>query len=306
MNNSDWFDDLPVIGAMAPEQAAQKLCEIGEEELAAELTPPEGREAFAPSNLERWLSKPWKHTTHTYGFIAHDNPRANDPLLIRHAGNIDADSTLKNSQIKITLDRLRVASYPGFGIHHVLFDFYGRHQVPKMVEHLHFNATYRVRDGEEAGVSGRPIFVGLKVGAEGVDFKCLTINVKNESDERFLGILDSDVFKAGLKLAINAQPAIAPLSGLAQGLARSIGQHNRNVPVQNFELGLDFSNVPTRAHLRTGSYVVVQIPQNFTVIWDWNDWRFDPKSGQLVSAEDPLELVPYNYIVFGVSRYEGD
>jgi hypothetical protein len=40
------------------------------------------------------------------------------------------------------------------------------------------------------------------------------------TDEKFLKMLDSDTFEAGLKLATTAQPAIAPLSGLAMGITR--------------------------------------------------------------------------------------
>ena len=102
------------------------------------------------------------------------------------------------------------ASYPGGGLHRVLFDFYAQHQVPGGAEDLHFNATFRVREGEHAAVVGFPIFIGLNVGTEGVAFRCYTVNVANEEDERLLGFLESDVFKSGLRLATTAQPAIAP------------------------------------------------------------------------------------------------
>lgn len=93
-------------------------------------------------------------------------------------------------------------AYPGKGVHHVLFDFYAQNQLSdKNVEHLHFNATYRAREGERAAILGFPIFIGLNVGSEGVAFKCFTVNVKNEQDEALLDFLNSDVFKAGLKLA---------------------------------------------------------------------------------------------------------
>jgi len=90
------------------------------------------------------------------------------------------------------------------------------------------------------------------------------------------------------------------------GITRAVASRNRNVPVQNFYMGLDFSNTPTRARLRAGSYVAVQIPASFEVAWDWNEWVFQPSSGQLVSAADKKQIIPYNYLVFGVSRYEGD
>jgi hypothetical protein len=119
--------------------------------------------------------RPWQHTAHAFGYLA-SAPPGSAPLSIQHAGNIAADPALKNSHIKITLDRLRVAAYPGGGMHRVLFDFYAQNQVPGEVEHLHFNVTCRVHEGEQAAMLGYPIFVGLNVGSEGVAFKCFKIS----------------------------------------------------------------------------------------------------------------------------------
>ena len=83
---------------------------------------------------------------------------------IRHAGNIDPDVSLKNSRIKVTLDRLRVAAYPGGGVHRVLFDFYAQNQIPGDVEHLHFNVTVRAKEGEQAAIIGYPDLPWPKCG----------------------------------------------------------------------------------------------------------------------------------------------
>jgi hypothetical protein len=139
-----------------------------------------------------------------------------------------------------------------------------------------------------------------------VAFKCFTVNVKNDEDEAFLGFLDSDVFKGGLKLAQTLQPAIAPLSGMAQAVARTLAGRRRNVPVQEFYLGLDFSDIPTRARLAEGAYLAVQIPETMETVWNWEDWVYHPGSGQVVNKANPRELIPYNYLVFSVSRYAGD
>ena len=77
------------------------------------------------------------------------------------------------------------------------------------MEHLHFNATYRVRQGEQAAVLGYPVFAALRVGSEGGACKGATVSVKNADDEAFLGVLESDVFRAGPHLATTAQPAIS-------------------------------------------------------------------------------------------------
>jgi len=303
-----WFDDLPVLGALPPEEAAAKLRQLGETEAAEALEEAEAQEVVAyqmPRKL-RWpfSARPWQHTAHAFGYLA-PAPPGGAPLPIHHAGNIAADPTLKNSRIKITLNRLRVADYPGGSTHRVLFDFYAQNQVEGNVEHLHFNATYRVREGELAAIVGYPIFVGLNVGAEGVVFKCLTINVKNDDDEAFLGFLESDAFKAGLQLASTAQPAIGLFSETALGLTKGIAARNRNVPVQEFYMGLDFSSIAAGARLAEGSYLAVQIPETVHTVWDWNEWVYNPANGRVVNKEDPSQLIPYNYVVFGVSRYEG-
>jgi hypothetical protein len=304
VDTSAWFDGLPVIGNQPPSQAAAKLREMDDHETAAALEAGSQREARTFGVLG-WLQgreRAWQHTGHAFGFI--EPPAADKQRLpIRHAGRIPADEALKGARLRVTLDRLRAAEYPGSGTHRVLFDFYAQHQVATDVEHLHFNSTFRVREGEEAAVIGYPVFVGLKAGADGVVLKCFTVNVKNDDDESMLGLMESDVMKTGLRLIATAQPAIAPLSGIALALTTALAKRNRNVPVQDFFLGLDFSNVPTRARLREGSYVAVQIPQKFQLGWDWNSWLYHADSGQVVHKDDHSQLVPYNYVVLGVSRH---
>ncbi len=162
------------------------------------------------------------------------------------------------------------------------------------------------QEGEEAAVVGYPIFIGLNVGNEGLSFRCFTVNVQNSADEAFLNFLESDVAKAGLKLTTFAQPALEPLVKLVMGMTKIVAQRHQNVPVQDIYLGLDFGENAMGARLAVGDYIAVQIPENFTSIWDWNDWVYDPGNGHIVSKADPDKLIPYNYIVFGVSRYEGE
>jgi hypothetical protein len=304
-----WFDDLPVLGKLPPAQAAAKLREVGENKIADTIEAAKDTKDFQTFGaLSRFLpfqNRQWQHTAHALGYIT-PSPPGSEPLTIRHAGNIEADPTLRNSRIKISLDRLRVADYPGGGTHRILFDFYAQNQVSRGIEHLHFNATYRVRENEEAAIIGYPIFVRLNVGIEGVVFRCLTVNVKNEDDEDLLGFLESDVFKSGLMLATTAQPAIAPLSSMAVALTKSIARRHKNVPVQEFYIGLDFTKMPFRARLAEGSYIAVQISEAFERVWDWDEWVYHPKSGQVVSRDDEAKLIPYNYLVFSVSRYVGD
>lgn len=307
--SNTWFDDVPVLGALASNKALVKLRELGEYEFANQI---EGKLRDASISVDAFGSihllpdKAWQHTEHTFGYIKPMPARQTKPIPIRHANNILADESLKNSRIKITLDRLRVADYPGGGTHLVLFDFYARNQVSAREEDLHFNITCRVKEGEHAAEVGYPIFLGLNVGSEGIEFGYFTVNVKNNGDKALLGFLDSDAFKAGLQLVSTIQPAIAPLSGMALGLTKAIATRRRNVPVEDVRMGLDFSSIPFRARLAEGSYVAVQIPEMSKTVWDWAEWVYDPHLSQIVKRRDHKQLIPYNYMVFGVSRYEGD
>lgn len=303
------FENVSVLGAMGPTEALAKLRELEEHDLAnqieAALDPTSTEiDAFGNINLWSWgRRKPWQHTSHAFGYIEPTSTRRRKPVPLVPASSVTPTSSLLNKCVKITLDGLRVADYPGAGTHFVLFDFYGQNQTPSKLEHLHFNTAYRAYEGEEVAVVGYPIFVGLNVGHEGVAFKCLTVNVKNQNDEALLAFLESDAFQTGLKLVSTIQPAIPLLSETAWGMTKAIASRNRNVPVQNFHLGLDFSTVPTRARLAEGSYIAVQAPSSE---WNWGDWVYDKKSGRVLDAGSRTQLPPYNYIVFGLSRFDED
>ncbi|HCI79996.1 MAG TPA: hypothetical protein DHW02_09915 [Ktedonobacter sp.] len=313
MNSSSWFDNQPVIGKLSPEQAAAKLREVGEDEAASRLESmgtgleSTGQQQFRGESSRRvwwpFQDKPWQYTAHTFGYLA-PNVSNSDPMPIRHIESIAAHPDLRGKRIKLTLNRLRIAGYPGSGIHRVLLHFYVQHQGTGKAEPLHFNATYRVHEGESAGVQGYPVFTGLNVGYEGLSLKCRTINVRNDADEAFLSFLESDTFKTGLHLVKTAQPVLAPFSEMALALAKNIGKRNRNVAVQDFDLGLDFSTTPLQGKLAEGAYIAVQIPESFKSIWDWDEWVYLPTKGIIVKHDDQQELIPYNYLVFGVSRYE--
>jgi len=301
MSKPYWFDDLKTIGKMNKEETESILKELEGGEPAVR-----GARIGLRKPLGVWPfnDRAWKHTAHAFGYIAPAGP-GSGLVPITHAGNISADTSLQNSRITVTLDRFRVADYPGIGMHQVLFDFYGQNQVAGSAENLHFNSAFRAMEGQGVAAINYPIFVGLNVGTMGVSFKCYTINVKNDVDEAFLKALESDVFKAGLKLTTVLQPAIAPFSEMAVNLTKTVASRNRNVPVQDFFMGLDFGTTATGARLAVGSYMAVQIPEESTAVWDWNDWVYDMSTGQIRSKQDKEKLIPYNYIVFGVNKYPG-
>ena len=303
MTNS--FADYPVIAEWEEESVLKKLQELNDPTLAALETPSSLKGAIAKGTFAEWFqrTKPiWYSNAHVYGFIR--EPVAGERLIeVVDVGDHAAEDDLKNRRINISLNHLRVADYPGSGAHRILFDFYAQNNIGGSTEELHFNATYRVQEGERAGIRGYPIFVGLSVGSQGLAFRCYTVNVSNDDDEAFLRKLDSDVFKNGLKLAAIAQPAIAPLSGIAVALTKSIAERHRNLPVQDFLLGLDFKNTPGGGRLAKGSYLVVQVPEEDRAVWNWTEWMFDLSQGQVVNRNDRGQLIPYNYVVFGISEY---
>jgi hypothetical protein len=243
MDTALWFDDLPVLGKLPLAEAAIKLREVGEIEDAEVLEAAEKNDPLTFGVCPFGGNKLYKHTAHTFGYLAPAPPNSRD-LPIQSANNIIPDLTLKGDRIKITLNALRVAAYPGGGTHQILFDFYAQNQLPDTTEHLHFNSTYRVREGERAALLNYPLFLGLNVGNNGLIFKCLIINVKNEEDEAAIQFLESDAFKTGLQLATTVQPAIKPLSEMVMGFTRAIANRRKNSPVQDIQIGLDFSNNP--------------------------------------------------------------
>jgi hypothetical protein len=99
-----------------------------------------------------------------------------------------------------------------------------------------------------------------------------------------------------------AQPALMPFSQMAVGLTKAIAGRHRNVPVQDFYMGLDFSGIPTRAQLAEGAYIAVQVPD--LAAWNWEEWMYNPRNGQIVNCVSSNQPIPYNYLVFSISRYE--
>src|SRR5258707_2720090 len=127
MGDQVWFDDVPVIGELPPLEAAAILRQVGENEVAEalEATREEASRSFG------WSGRPdalWNHTAHAFGYLA-PAQAGSTSVLIQSAEDIPAESALKQARVKITLDRLRVASYPGQGMHHVLVHFFAQNQV---------------------------------------------------------------------------------------------------------------------------------------------------------------------------------
>jgi hypothetical protein len=294
----------PMFGELPATVAYETLKTWGDEEDAAAVEDAILKRGsdVAFSELALASPKPYQYTDHVFGYIAPPAAGPSVPSLpIVDAHSITADLTLQNAALRITLDRLRVFDYPGGGIHHVLFDFSAEHQAtPNEKETPHFNHTYRVQEGGQAGISGYPIFVGLRAGTQGIHFAASTVNVKNDDDQRFLGFISGDLFKGGLTLLSSVNPAVPVVAGFVKGIAEGIATHNNNKAMQDVYLGLDFETVATRPKLRVGSYIVIQVPS--AAAWDWTKWQFSYSNGQIVDAANASDPVPFNYFVISISK----
>lgn len=306
MSEMTWFD-LPVLGAMSPEQAIPRLRAIGEFEVADQFEKAR-RDLHRGGKPDKWWwpfpkNQPWQHTTHVFGHIR-PSLLGNDPQPIHPIEAIEPEEQLRNARITITLNRLRAANYPGRGMHHILVHFGIHNQQAEQTEQLHFNATYRVQEGERAGIQGYPVFVGLHVGSEGIVLKCCTINVFNEQDRALLQILESDTIKMGLRLTNMVQPVIAPFSDMAVNLVKAFTTRHENSPVQDFNLGLSFNTLALGGRLAEGTYLAVQVPEDQWNAWNWEEWVYLPTRGRVVQRCEYQQSIPYNYLAFGISRYE--
>jgi hypothetical protein len=123
------------------------------------------------------------------------------------------------------------------------------------------------------------------------------VNVKNSDDTGILDIIDSQTFRGGLHLLEVVQPAVKPLSQLIAGLAGRLSKRRRNVAVQEFLMGLDFSKNAAGAKLREGDYLAIQAPSKN---WDWDALGFS--DGRLVTKASGAEFTAYNYIVFSIRK----
>lgn len=287
------FDDQLSLGYKSDEDFAAYLELIGDEAGAREIRDT----AIRGQGVSDFLSRPYRHTTHLYGFIE-EGTATDAPIPIRPASEIEADASLIGRQIKVTLDAFQVHCYPGFGTHKIVFDFQGRDQAGADSQDLQFATVLNAADGERAAVSGVPIFTGLTVPGDGLSFKARTISLESSGDKAILSVLQSSVFNDGLKLMGVVQPALPQLVALAGGITENLMERRENQQVQSFDLGLDFSATRTSARLRRGSYVVVQVPGAST--WRWADWRFDPHRMTVVDTSG--NVAKHNVIIFAVSE----
>lgn len=292
-------DDDRMLGELPPAAIAEYLREIGDpkgaERFEKAAAQPQGQ-GFAASFLGK---DQYAYTGMVVGFIARD---AGGPSGIVDANAIDADPDLKNRRIKVTLDQFHVQSYPGNGKHRILCEFAGQNQLIDEAEELKFALTLEANDGEGAGVSGKPIFMGLTVGDDGLNFRGQTVHVRSSTDDLVLEALNGEAFKNGLSLMTTMQPALKPFVSLATGVVKAAIKRRGNQRVYKFDIGLDFNKNNLSARLRRGSYVVVQTRDED---WVWSNFEFVSATRTIKRKSDggPLEL---NYFVIGIDDFIGE
>ena len=290
------FDPADSLGALSAPQISEYLTGINDLKGAARYV-----EGLAGGQGLIGALSPYDHTGAVLGYIP---PGGRGP---RHdivgISQIPGDKTLVGKRIKITMDKFYVHNYPGLGSHNILCEFSGRNQAKSAAEPLQFALRFRARDKDAAAIGGVPLFLGLTVGANGISFEGRTINVSSSGDETVLSTLDSPAFQSGLKLLTTTQPALKPLSSLAEAVVKNVLKRNFNKQVHSFDLGLDFSENVSSARLQLGTYIVVQ--SNLGGDWGWSSfvWNAD---AQVLQAKDPASSVDFNYMAFGISDYVAD
>lgn len=301
------------LGEQSPSEIAYKLREIGDDEAAQFYE-------SGVDSLAEGLHKPhdWLNKGYQYGFIPLFEPGKLHLHEIISASNMPANESLKNQRINVRLHRFHVHEYPmaltqavsqfllGMNVHTVLFTFEAYNQVSKGAEHVAFNQVYEVVAGQDAGVTGHPIFLGLKVGNNGIGFTCRTVNVGSSNDQKLVSAINSHTVKAGLHLLTSAQPGLIPFVGIARELATSFANRSKNIPVQRFTLGLDFEKGATGARLDIGTYIAVQVPHPTAI--SWKDWNYDAETDTVVRKNlapgEEAYTLPYNTIMFRISKHQ--
>lgn len=283
------------LGHKSAAKVIEYLREIGDDAAADALQPPGGTgQGFGIS----WGSEVYGHTGVLIGYIP--SKPAGRLSKIENAVTLPPEPSLKDSRVKITLERFYVHRYPGRGQHEILCEFTGKNQAEGKQEEMQFALTAKANDGASAAVSGAPIFLGVTVGGNGIAFEGKTINVGSKTDDDLLAALSSGSFRDGLGLLTTVQPALKPFVGLASSVVNAVLKRSKNMQIHFFKLGFDFATNQTSAALRHGSFAVIQADD---VDWDWKKLAWNVDAQQIVYA-DTQKSIPFNYLVLRISPFE--
>lgn len=233
------------------------------------------------------------------GFVPNEGEQAR---AIVDANTIEPEVDLKGRRVKVTLDQFFVQEYPGIGTHRILCEFAARNQIADDIEELKFTLMVEAADRQPAAVIGKPIFMGLTIGEDGMNFRGQTVNICSRTDDLILDAINGDAFKGGLTLAATLQPALKPFVGLATNVVKAAIKRSLNMPVFKFDIGLDFNTRNLSARLRRGSYVIVQTSE---AEWDWSRFSFAAQTRRVLRRADGRSLEA-NYFVVGIDDFAGE
>lgn len=289
------FDITDSLGNKSNGDIAAYLTQINDLRTAQEFVQSQvgGQGAIFPTRA-------WKHTGAAIGFIDFATPAVNGKHTIQRASAIQADTSLIGQSLKMTLDHFYVHNYPGMGTHNVLFDFTGKSQIEQDVEEIHHPIKVTVNDQAHANVTGAPIFLGLKVDANGVAFEGRSINVESSTDSDIVSTFESNIFKTGLAIVHAAKPVLKPYTALTIAAINAILKRKQNTQVHNFDLGLDFAANITSNKLRIGSYLVIQSDEEL----DLNGFRWNQNTSRLEHHLQPNNQIDFNYLIIGVAKFQ--
>jgi len=293
---TEWFGSQPVIGEMPAAAIITKLRALGDTTSADRLAAGGARaDTFADFDLlgALGLNRIVK-TTHVCGFLAEDGDRPIVPVT-----QVKPDPRLQQKKLKITLDGLHIARYPGGGRHDVLFDFAIQLQMNDGRPIYHYSANFQASNGETVPVANFPIFYGVQPSTEGITLGFQTVNIASSYNQGLLDFLHTDAFKAGLEVAKGFVPVLAQISSMTVGLAAWLAQQSENAKVQEFRQGLDFRAGRFGGGLAAGSFIFVQLPIEAQNEWSWDDWTVNPTLVRLVRRDDG-ETLDFNHLIVGV------
>lgn len=285
------------LGEQSSSKIVQYLRLIGDHESADRM---QGGAAGGQAMGMPWRTEPWQYSGILLGYLS---PIVeNDGGTIENAATIAPDASLKNTRIKVSIDRFRVHRYPGLGQHRILCEFAGKNQIEEP-EELRYAIKTEATDGASASLMSVPIFIGVSVGKNGISFEGRTVNLGSDLDDDLLAVLESGPLKEGLSLLTTLQPALKPFVGLAQGVVGAVLKRAHNKQIHAFKLGLDFASSQTGAKLRHGSFIVLQ--GDAAPGWTWSQYAWNASAQQVVDAITG-EPIPFNYMIFRVSPHDGD
>lgn len=299
----NWFGDVPCLGEWDVAKIVQYLRDVDDGELAEDVqNQSRSTEVFARPGRMTSLFNRFVRTTSVCGFLPASAAGGMSPVSL-----VPGDPDLVGRRLRVSLESLHVARYPGRGAHKLLFDFAMQPEAAgRSANVYHYNAKFEARDSETVPVRGFPIYLDVPVSEHGLTFGFQTINVSSSIDESLFDFLGSSEFKRGLSLLSEATPVLGQLSQMGAGMAKWVLRQNRNVKVQEFRQGLGVHGGRLRGGLAAGYYAVAQIPIEFVNEWNWPDWSLSPNTMTLTRPDADAMPLDFNHMVFGVHPMPGD